>query len=78
MNATCKINADAFESLLLAVRDNIASLRGCQRSERDREATLLQVAINELCAAQLVRKNDRLLARRRELIAYAGEVLANA
>lgn len=72
-----KLNAADFECLCDGTRDAITSLVSCRSNEIANEALLLRNSLNDLCAADLARKNDRLTLRRRDLIARANRLLAD-
>lgn len=72
-----KISAATFEGLCSQVSDCILSLKSCIAREVPAEALRVRCALNELCAADLARTNERLIERRRILIRNANDLLAS-
>lgn len=69
------MNFAAFTSLLDIVRSDILDVRGCRLEERANEARRLRMHLDELCGAELARKNSGLEMRRRGMIEHATQTL---
>lgn len=72
-----KLTATQFESLCYSVRDAANSLGGCKSHEIPNELRILRGVIDELCRAELARKNPRLAERRSDIIRRANAVIAD-
>lgn len=70
------LTAAQFTELLNSVRDAHASARGCRREEMANELRILRAICNEMCNARLLRHNEELIERRRELIKHTNETLS--
>lgn len=70
------MKAADFENLCNSVRQSASSLRSCREFERVNESNILRATLNQLLAAKLDRKSDRLHSRRVEMMHLANSSLA--
>ena len=70
------MKAAEFEMQCNFVHECANNLRACPRGEQINEANILRTQLNELLAAKLDRKNDRLQDRRVQVMYLADQSLA--
>lgn len=70
------VRANIFNEQIDWTRHCVASLKSCKSHEVENETRILKMAIDDMNAMALVKKNDQLEKRRYDMAEYAWSIIA--